>query len=490
MLFLLIVPVALSAADLCTATVYVVKPDGSGDFPRIQDAIDATVDGDVVELTDGIFTEDGNRDLDCHGNEIAVRSQGGNPEECIIDCEGDAGNHHRAFWFHTGESLETSIEGLTIRNGYAENGGAILGSESHPSIINCIFEDNEADEHGGAIHGWRFSAWMSNCIFEGNYSYASYGGALDLDASFITVVNSRFFDNHGGSGGACYGSGSSFSFTDCVFLSNTTSGTGGGGALVSAGSSSPSELIRCTFEDNIAGHAGGAVVYVNGILNVEDCAFIGNRAQYDRGGYPGGGAIFSNITSLSLSRSTFIDNYAAQGGALVFVPRHVVIHSCTFVGNEAPQGGGALYVDTEDENNFTLENSIIAFSVGGGGVRCATPTIMSISCCDIYGNAGGDWVDCLEDYANINGNFSEDPLFCGSMSGSTPMLGSHTSPYALHLNSPCMPGNHPDEEDCGLIGAHGPGCGISQQDQIAESPGEQWGVEQETTWGQIKLGYW
>ncbi len=48
----------------------------------------------------------------------------------------------------------------------------------------------------------------------------------------------------------------------------------------------------------------------------------------------------------------------------------------------------------------------------------------------------------------IGGNFSADPLFC---------LASPDE-YLLDLNSPCAPGN---SGDCGLVGAVGPGCGVS-----------------------------
>ena len=40
------------------AETYVVTPDGTGDFPTIQTAIDAAGDGDIIELTDGTFTGD------------------------------------------------------------------------------------------------------------------------------------------------------------------------------------------------------------------------------------------------------------------------------------------------------------------------------------------------------------------------------------------------------------------------------------------------
>ena len=41
------------AAVPAAATTYIVRPDGTGDFPTIQTAIDAAIDGDIIELTDG-----------------------------------------------------------------------------------------------------------------------------------------------------------------------------------------------------------------------------------------------------------------------------------------------------------------------------------------------------------------------------------------------------------------------------------------------------
>ncbi|MCK4414565.1 MAG: hypothetical protein KAY32_13585 [Candidatus Eisenbacteria sp.] len=55
----------LLAASACAAgaETYLVLPDGTGDFPTIQAAIDAALDGDEILLADGTFTGDGNRDL-------------------------------------------------------------------------------------------------------------------------------------------------------------------------------------------------------------------------------------------------------------------------------------------------------------------------------------------------------------------------------------------------------------------------------------------
>ena len=54
---------------------YIVKPDGSGDYPDIQAAVRATSDGDTVLLASGTFIGPGNRDVDYLGKQITIRSQ-------------------------------------------------------------------------------------------------------------------------------------------------------------------------------------------------------------------------------------------------------------------------------------------------------------------------------------------------------------------------------------------------------------------------------
>jgi pectin methylesterase-like acyl-CoA thioesterase len=101
------------------AETYVVRPDATGDFATIQEAIEAAVDGDTIELADGIFTGECNRDIDYGGKSITIMSQSGDPEACIIDCGGKEGERHRGFYFQSGEDENARLEGVTIRNGTA-----------------------------------------------------------------------------------------------------------------------------------------------------------------------------------------------------------------------------------------------------------------------------------------------------------------------------------------------------------------------------------
>jgi len=92
----------LLLAAPASATVWTVYPDGSGDAPTIQAAIDSCSGGDIIELGDGVFSGPGNRDL--IGAEIwfVLRSQSNNPEACIIDCQGSATEPHFGISFAGG----------------------------------------------------------------------------------------------------------------------------------------------------------------------------------------------------------------------------------------------------------------------------------------------------------------------------------------------------------------------------------------------------
>ena len=84
----------------------------------------------------------------------------------------------------------------------------------------------------------------------------------------------------------------------------------------------------------------------------------------------------------------------------------------------------------------------------GGGIYSESDNVQVI-CCNVYDNIGGDYTG-IPDQTDINGNISNDPLFCFSDS----------QIFTLHVQSPCLPGNHPYGEDCGLVGALSQGCGV------------------------------
>jgi len=92
-----------------------------GDYPAIQAAVDAAMYGDEVVLADGVFTGEGNYNVDMLGKTITVRSQSGDPNACVIDVPGEYnGVAQRGFYLGNNEGRSTIIRDLTIMNGVAD----------------------------------------------------------------------------------------------------------------------------------------------------------------------------------------------------------------------------------------------------------------------------------------------------------------------------------------------------------------------------------
>ena len=117
--FVMILVAAMVSPSL--GKTYIVEPDGSGDFPTIQQAIDAAVAGDEILLTDGLFKGIGNRNVDFKGKAITVRSQSGSAKDCIIDAEGVPWIPQRCFDFKTNEGPDSIVRDLTVTGGTTDD---------------------------------------------------------------------------------------------------------------------------------------------------------------------------------------------------------------------------------------------------------------------------------------------------------------------------------------------------------------------------------
>jgi hypothetical protein len=421
MRMLLFVLVLLLAGLPASAETLVVRPDGTGPFPTIQAAIDAAVNGDVVELTEGTFTGDGNRDLDFLAKTITLASASGNPATCILDCAGNENEPHRAFHIHGGGPEGTEVSGITITGGY-------VYFDVYDAIIFC---------EGPCTCAFR------TCVFSANQ-----GGVLVSDNDCVVTM------------------------VDCIFQGNS----GFRGAIHCGGTTLT--LTRCHFSGNSGNYDAGAVDACESIVNIRECSFSGNS-----GDTTGAVRLFFS-TSVALEDCLFEDNVASSHGAIQILYSNVTIEGCTFVRNRSDWMGGALWTDKMayvhlrnctfwgngslrgtmvlGQNETTLENCIIAASTAGPAIHVAG--VVELSCCDLWGNPGGDWVGGIEGQYGIRGNISEDPQFCDAPSGD----------YTLAETSPCAPFSPPNPE-CDLIGAWPVACGGTPVDL--------------SSWGEIKARF-
>ncbi len=387
-LAIFLVGAVLLAVGPAWAATYVVQPNGSGDYPTIAAALAAAQSGDVIQLGSGTFTGTGNRDLSFGGKAVTVTSMAANAGAVVIDVQGSAATPHRAFSFTSGETSAAKLSHVTVRGGYiSPGGGAIHIDGSSPTLDSCVFESNSA--HGGG------AVWV-------------YNGADPV------IIDCHFVDNQctGQNGGALLIGQASDPYVEGSLFSSNTSAAFGGAVLCYTGSQPT--FVDCDFLDNVAPSTGGAV-YLGWDSHAEfdGCLFAGNESVL------GGGAVrcYENSDPLFMS-STFYAN--------------------------AGEYGGAFYV-TDTSHPF-LENCIVAFSLVGEAVHLANGGQATLSCCDLYGNQGGDWVGELSNQFGVAGNFSSDPLFCDAESYDC----------SLQENSPCTPTNNPG---CGLIGSGEVGCG-------------------------------
>ncbi len=409
------------------AATRIVRPDGSGDFPTIQAAIDGVSDGDSVMATAGIYRGIGNRDINFQGRAIILFSQDGAPAT-IIDCEGTAADPHRAFVFASGETGSSIVEGFTIRHGHAGSqgtAGAISCIDSAPTIRSCMFSDNSAGSHAGAIDFLRGGGEILACQFERNRSGGSaQGGALRCNDASLTVSDCEFRDCSAGSGAALFAENSSIELSACRFL--LCQAALGGGAIIALGG---------------PGHS----------LGVADCAFDFCISSF-------GGGIAADGVSVRVLRSVFSNCFGTEGGASFLERGASEMSRCTFW-NCSAQRGACILAHLATVN---VENSIMAFSGQGIGIQCLSASSITLTCCDVFGNAGGDWVGCIAGQQGTNGNLAADPQFCAASNGD----------FSLHESSPCAPAN---SGPCGLIGALDVGCGAT--------------AVEGTTWGRLKAGF-
>ncbi|MCK4305988.1 MAG: T9SS type A sorting domain-containing protein [Candidatus Eisenbacteria sp.] len=430
------------------AETYVVQPDGSGDFPTIQAAIDAAVDGDVIELANGTFTGDGNRDIDFEGRAILLRSASEDPDSCIIDCAGSETDHHRAFYIHTSEDSSCIISSITMMGGYILHGGAVKSEEGSPTFTNCVFRNNTALDDGGAVRcNGESSPTFWGCRFVNNESGAHGGGVMCISGTTPAFHGCEFRVNlASGYGGGMYLSVPSAIIEDCTWIENTSYINGGGlcfweGQLM---------LTHGEIRGNACQGSGGGLCLKDCHAIVNHSLLLGNLASG-----AGGGLHAEGDATVYVSNCTLVDNWTnAGGGGISAACCSLEVAECTIVTNFSRYGGGIRF--GSGVLSPIVRNAIIAFNLDGPGISCGLLGTPALSCCDIYGNEGGDWVGFIASQHGINGNFSADPYFCDM----------DNDDYHLWNYSPC------NQAACGIIGAWPVGCWDPQlvEDSSRDSP--------------------
>lgn len=323
---------------------------------------------DFASLRDALDNDENmNITLDCSGtlvfeDEIVIL---GNKR--IVGGEGvifDGDNQTRFFWVESGEKL--FLEAVTLQNGQAEQGGAIL-NQGITSIINVVFSQNTA-QTGGAIYNMR-ELLIQDSKFNNNIATAdddnddAVGGAIYNDIGLLNVINTSFMENEAEYGGAIFNF-SELTISDSTFTGNTATRSGAGvynatfsnttiiGTLFSEhvavygatfmNDSGTLNIINSIFSDNTAQDFGGVIQNINdGTISILYSQFISNSADF-------AGAIHNEVGEVTIENSLFYQNTGFYMAGAIYNFDMATITNSTFIENSAVDHGGAVYTFGDD----------------------------------------------------------------------------------------------------------------------------------------------
>jgi hypothetical protein len=423
-----------------SARTWYIEPDGSGDAPTIQAGVDSAAVGDTVLVAPGVYHDCTHLNAHAHPHCVILRGgihvigEADDPSDVVIDAEG------------VGRVIECTnlaepvcIRGITIARGRTNmTGGGLYAHQCHLFVDDCRFVRNESsDASGGGIRAAApYTLQISGCQFSSNAAPNAglgQGGAVSVTASGDVA-------------------GLSYQIVDCVFQDNTA-GYGGGAVHLRTAFPNSMHVIGCKFSGNSTeGYGGAVLIDYYGSAEIRECLFVDNRAlkggamaayyvpdesewayvdgcTFERNMALAGGAVWLWRANVRCTGSMYVHDWADDcGGVFDVLDGGLAVLDCTLHGNGAGGYAGGIAVR---HSLFVLARTIISYSTSGEAVYRFGPLAPTIQCCDLCGNAGGDWVGTVACYAGIEGNFSEDPVFCDRENGD----------FHLAENSPCMPEN-------------------------------------------------
>lgn len=310
----------------------------------------------------------------------------------------------------------------------ARGGGAIDMWDADLAITDTTFEDNQAyNGHGGAVQ-MRGDGDMdiSGTNFDGNgarhgggaiYRHNGYANSTARD----TISGSNFTDNStglNGDGGALftdtttgitsttfannragiYQLNDSDSIPD--FIANNRINEAVGGAIA-AGSHHGNErgtgdisaglsLVNVTFQNNEASSDGGAVYHSGPELSVSGSTFESNESYKEDGGAIWTYAWGCTPECVTVTGSTFTENYAdSDGGAIAVDEGSIRVMSSVFTRNIAEDDdGGAIEIDDPFERPSVISDSTFQSNEANdeGGAVSNEDTLLTITASRFFDN--------------------------------------------------------------------------------------------------------
>ncbi|HEX4644897.1 MAG TPA: hypothetical protein VH598_04750, partial [Verrucomicrobiae bacterium] len=359
----------LFAFNATAATLY-VDLNGTNSTPpyagwstaatNIQDAIDASVDGDLVLVTNGVYSSGGRAVYGALINRVVI-----NKAVTVQSVNGPAAT--MIYGYH-------AIGSNAVRCVYMTNNSALIGfTLKYGATANTGGSFQE--QSGGGVWCESTSATVSNCVITGNAASFTGGGAMSGTFNNCLISNNITTQIAAGSSLLGGGGGAIFSVLNNCVITGNSAFVGGGAAY--------STLTNCLVSGNAATAPynnnyyffteGGGVF--NGTAN--NCKIVRNSAYVGGGfyGYAGPGqfvdGVFYSFPNGTLNNCLVASNYVNYPGGGIGGTCQGTLNNCTIVANSGGQSAGALF--------GTLNNCVLYYNSGpnfsGGTLNncCTTP---------------------------------------------------------------------------------------------------------------------
>ena len=312
-------------------------------------------------------------------------------------------------------SSPTLIECLISQNAGRRGAGVCL-YWSNPTFVDCSISDNVGGDalvgdDGGGVFCYSSSPTFEGCHIAGNQvlgpSSASRGGGIYCYYfSDITLNRCTLEGNRANEGGGLYCERATATLTGCRLIGNRAGDYGGGLRAVDQANVT---VTDSTFRGNESSLGGGVQAYY-ATATIARCTFVNNRAR------SAGGAVHSQGTPLNMSHCLLAENEAlgSAGGLACVDASSVTVTNCTLARNRAAFTAGAIRF--HEIADARLTNCILWDNRAPDGAqlvvsRSAQPSTATVSYCDVD---GGQAAVLVEPGCTLNwgaGNIDADPIF-------------------------------------------------------------------------------